>query len=120
MLDVADRTLTRDGAWLALGGRAFDLLVALVRRNGRLVTKDALLDEVWPDATVGDNNLQVHVSTLRKLLGPDALQTVPGRGYRFQPALAPGPPTRAAPPHSTATAPSAAPPRARGSLLLCA
>jgi len=71
-----------------LGGRAFDLLLALVKRHGQLATKDELMAEVWPDTVVEENNLQVQISALRKVLGGDAessryLLTVPGRGYRF-------------------------------------
>jgi TolB-like protein len=71
-----------------LGSRAFDLLLALVRRKGRLATKNELMAEVWPRTVVEENNLQAHVSALRKVLARDAggqgyLLTVPGHGYRF-------------------------------------
>src|SRR6202521_4602429 len=71
-----------------LGGRAFELLLALVQRRGQLATKDELMAEVWPGTIVEENNLQVQISALRKVLGGDAdsshyLRTVPGRGYRF-------------------------------------
>ncbi len=66
-----------------LGGRAFDLLEALIERRGRLVPKQELMAVVWPGLVVEENNLQVHVMTLRKLLGADAIVTVSGRGYRF-------------------------------------
>ena len=75
------------GAPTALGARAFSLLLALVEHAGHLVTKDALLERVWPDVVVEENNLQVQISTLRKLLGPDAIATVVGQGYRFIPEL---------------------------------
>ncbi len=78
-----DRRLLADGAPVALGARAFDLLVALVARAGQLVSKNDLLELVWPGLVVEENNLQVQVSALRKLLGPSALATIPGRGYRF-------------------------------------
>ena len=83
--DKAGRSPTprRMGAPLALGQRAFDVLLALVERRDRLVGKGELLDLVWPGLVVEENNLQVQVSTLRKLLGPQAIATVPGRGYRF-------------------------------------
>jgi predicted ATPase/DNA-binding winged helix-turn-helix (wHTH) protein len=82
-LDVDNRQLLLRGEALPLRARPFDLLVALVENAGRLVTKDALLDRVWPKLVVEENNLQVHVAALRKLLGHDAIATVPGRGYRF-------------------------------------
>lgn len=84
---------------MTLGARAFDLLLALVERRGRLVGKAELLELVWPGLVVEEANLPVQVSTLRKLLGPEAIATVPGRGYRFTallldadaPAAAPAP-----------------------------
>ena len=77
------RQLIVDGEPVALGGRAFDLLLALLERRERLVGKDELLDLVWPGLVVEENNLQVQISALRKALGPGAIATVPGRGYRF-------------------------------------
>jgi predicted ATPase/DNA-binding winged helix-turn-helix (wHTH) protein len=82
-LQPDERRLLVGGAPVALGARAFDLLLALVERAGQLVTKDALLEQVWPKLVVEENNLQVHISTLRKLLGQDAIATVVGKGYRF-------------------------------------
>ena len=82
-LSPATRQLAADGQPVALGGRAFDLLLTLVERRDRLVTKNELLELVWPGLVVEENNLQVQVSALRKLLGQDAIATVPGRGYRF-------------------------------------
>src|SRR6186713_1426381 len=72
-----------DGAPAALGGRAFDLLLALAERPGQLVGKHALMDLVWPGLVVQENNLAAQVSALRKVLGGDLIATVPGRGYRF-------------------------------------
>lgn len=77
------RQLLIDGRPAALGARAFDVLHALVERRDRIVGKNELLDLVWPGLVVEENNLQVQVSALRKLLGTDAIVTVPGRGYRF-------------------------------------
>lgn len=84
---TAERRLFVDGAPANVGARAFDVLVALIERRDRVVTKDELLDIVWPGVVVEENNLQVQVSTLRKLLGTAALATIPGRGYRFALAL---------------------------------
>jgi predicted ATPase/DNA-binding winged helix-turn-helix (wHTH) protein len=72
-----------DGVAVKLGARAFDVLVALIERRDRVVGKHELLDLVWPGLVVEENNLQVHISALRKLLGPQIIATVPGRGYRF-------------------------------------
>ena len=75
--------LLRGDATVKLGGRAFDLLVALIERRDRTVGKNELMDLVWPTVVVEENNLQVHIVALRKLLGHPAIATVPGRGYRF-------------------------------------
>src|SRR5688572_27966903 len=82
------REVTRNGRPVPLGGRAFDLLLCLLEAGGRLVTKDELMESVWPGAVVEENNIQVQVSTLRKALADEAgeqrwIVTVPGRGYRF-------------------------------------
>jgi predicted ATPase/DNA-binding winged helix-turn-helix (wHTH) protein len=76
-----------DGKPAPVGARALDVLMALVERGERVVSKSDLLDLVWPDLVVEENNLQVQVSALRKILGPQAIATVPGRGYRFTAAL---------------------------------
>ena len=83
-LEPGEHRLLSDGKPVPLGARGFDLLVALVARAGRLVTKNELLSLVWPGLVVEENNLQVQISALRKLLGPSALATIPGRGYRFE------------------------------------
>ncbi|MBT9489983.1 MAG: response regulator [Rubrivivax sp.] len=88
-LRPAERRLLVDGQPVALGARGFDLLCALVARRERAVGKDELLDEVWPGLVVEENNLQVQVSGLRRVLGAEAISTVQGFGYRF--TLAPGP-----------------------------
>ena len=68
---------------MALGARAFGVLQALIEHRERTVTKDELLDLAWPGVVVEENNLQVQISTLRKLLGPQSIATIPGRGYRL-------------------------------------
>jgi TolB-like protein/Tfp pilus assembly protein PilF len=78
-----ERRLLRDGQPVMVGARAFDVLCALVDHAGELVSKKQLFQLVWPGLVVEENNLQVHVSSLRRILGPDAIATVPGRGYRF-------------------------------------
>ena len=72
-----------DGEPATLGARAFDLLLALAERPGRLVGKATLMDLVWPGLVVQENNLAAQVSALRKVLGDDVIATIPGRGYRF-------------------------------------
>ena len=66
-----------------LSPRAISILTTLVERHDRVVTKDEIFAEVWPGIFVEENNLTVHVSALRKALGPGAIVTIPGRGYRF-------------------------------------
>jgi len=87
-LDLERRELLRDGAVVALGSRAMGVLCVLVAANGDLVTKDELMDAVWPGLIVEENNLQVQISALRKALGSGKdgqsyVVTAPGRGYRF-------------------------------------
>jgi predicted ATPase/DNA-binding winged helix-turn-helix (wHTH) protein len=82
-LQPRQRRLLDDGRAVELGHRAFDVLCALVERTGQLVTKDQLLGLVWPGVVVEENNLQVQVSTLRKILGTTAIATTAGRGYCF-------------------------------------
>ena len=82
------RELLFNGDTVQLGSRAFDLLLALVKRQGQLATKDELMAEIWPGTIVEENSLHSLISVLRKVLAGDAggarfLQTVPGRGYRF-------------------------------------
>lgn len=79
----AQRLLLGGDQPVKLGGRAFDMLVALVERRQRTVSKLEIMDLVWPRLVVEENNLQVQMVALRKLLGHAAIATVPGRGYRF-------------------------------------
>ena len=82
-LDPVRRVLRADGEAARIGARAIDVLLVLIQRRDRIVSKDELLDLVWPGLVVEENNLQVQVSALRKLLGPQAIATIPGRGYQF-------------------------------------
>ena len=77
------RDVFKDGVALRIGTRAFDILELLIRQQGQLVTKEHILQRVWPDTVVEENNLQVHISALRKALGSDRdlIRTIPGRGY---------------------------------------
>jgi len=77
------RRVLVDGSPAKIGARAFDVLLALVERRERVVPKRELMDVVWPRLVVEENNLLVHMVYLRKLLGPQAIATIPGRGYRF-------------------------------------
>ena len=82
-LRPATRQLLVDDQPTPLGARAFDVLRALVERRERVVTKEELLELAWPGLVVEENNLQVQVSALRRILGTNAIATVAGRGYRF-------------------------------------
>src|SRR6266545_7978742 len=82
-LQLDERRLLKDGQSVVLRPRAFDLLAALVDRAGHLVTKDELLDRVWPKMVVEETALRVQLSALRKVLGDEAIATVSGQGYRF-------------------------------------
>jgi len=82
------RVLLEGGTPVGLGGRAFDLLVALVEQRHRLVAKDELFGLVWPTTAVEENSLTVAIAAVRKAVGDDAqrqavIRTVAGRGYQF-------------------------------------
>ncbi|MGH9853716.1 MAG: DPP IV N-terminal domain-containing protein [Blastocatellia bacterium] len=87
-LDAQERLLQRDGATISLTPKAFDLLLALVERHGRLVDKEELFQTVWPDTIVEESNLSSNIALIRKALGDGEsgqkfIETVPKRGYRF-------------------------------------
>ena len=87
-LNTIQRRLARGGETVPLHAKAFDLLVFLVENNGRVLTKDEILETVWENRFVEESNLAVQISNLRKALGESKnssrfLVTVPGKGYRF-------------------------------------
>ena len=88
-LQTTERQLLVNGQPTKIGARAFDVLLTLIEHRARLITKKELLSLVWPGLVVEENNLQVHISTLRKILGPGYITTIVGRGYRFSAALEP-------------------------------
>ncbi len=79
----AARRLVLEDREVELGGRAFDLLVTLLKARGRVVSKAEIVSEVWPSTTVDECNLRFQTATLRKALGDDrdVIKTIPGRGY---------------------------------------
>lgn len=96
-LDVSDRRLTRGACPVHLPPKTYDVLATLIRRAGRLVTKRALLDGVWPGVFVDEGILTVHVAALRKAFGdtrrsPAYIETVSRSGYRFVAAVRPAAP----------------------------
>ncbi|MER8376015.1 winged helix-turn-helix domain-containing protein [Mesorhizobium sp. M1406] len=86
-LDIPGRRLSAAGNALHLGGKAFDILAVLASRAGEIIRKQELISLVWPDTTVEDGALRVHIVSLRKLLsdidGGRYIENVPGRGYVF-------------------------------------
>ncbi|MBB3281256.1 winged helix-turn-helix domain-containing protein [Mitsuaria sp. BK037] len=98
-LQPLERRLLVDGQPATLGSRALDVLIALIQRAGELVGKSELIDLAWPGVVVEENNLQVQVSALRKVLGGDVITTIPGRGYRFTARVEDA--THAAPPRTS-------------------
>lgn len=110
----AQRCLFVDGQPAPLRARAIDVLDTLIAHRDRVVSKNELLQIVWQGLVVEENNLQVHVSALRKVLGAAHITTVPGRGYRFTAALngtAPSTASAGSPSSATAAA-SRLPPEA--------
>ena len=91
-LDAGTESIWRGGAEIRLQPKTFAVLRFLAERPGRLVTKDELLEAVWPEVAVGEASLTVCVNEIRKALGDEAraprfVETVHRRGYRF---IAPG------------------------------
>src|SRR5687768_10113702 len=90
-LDPAERLLTRNNQPVELPPKAFDILVVLVERHGRLVRKDEFLHDLWRDTFVEEGTLKRHISALRKTLGENGenggsqryIETLPKAGYRF-------------------------------------
>jgi DNA-binding winged helix-turn-helix (wHTH) protein len=79
------RELLADNRPVELGGRAFDVLMALIDARAAVVSKDALMERVWPGRIVEENNLQAQISALRKVFAADRdlIRTIAGRGYQF-------------------------------------
>jgi DNA-binding winged helix-turn-helix (wHTH) protein/Flp pilus assembly protein TadD len=87
-LDLAEKALTKDGKFVALTPKAFDTLLILIEKGGRLVEKEELMKQLWPDTFVEENSLSQNIYLVRKALGEESqgaryIETVPRRGYRF-------------------------------------
>src|SRR5207237_10716009 len=83
-----ERKVVGSGQVVPLHGKAFELLLTLVSNRGKLLTKDEILELVWPDQIVEESNLTVNMSAIRRALGerannPRYITTISGRGYRF-------------------------------------
>jgi DNA-binding winged helix-turn-helix (wHTH) protein len=87
-LDIDERRLLRSGELIPLRAKVFDTLCILVENHGRLIRKDELMQRLWPDSIVEENNLDHNISKLRSALqegadGSKFIETVPRQGYRF-------------------------------------
>src|SRR5260370_6224943 len=87
-LNVAERSLKRTNRVIPLGGRAYDILIALLENAGEVVGKAELIERAWPDVTVEEGSLRVHLSALRKALGDGQfgnkyIASKQGHGYTF-------------------------------------
>src|SRR6202008_3753458 len=103
-LSVAQRLLKKGEEALPIGGRALDLLIVLVERAGEVISHKELITRAWPDVTVEEANVRVHIASLRKVLrdgldGARYISNVAGRGYCFVAAVA-RPPLEQAPPQA--------------------
>jgi DNA-binding winged helix-turn-helix (wHTH) protein len=86
VLDPDENTLLTDGQPIHLPSKEFDVLRLLVENNGRVVTKEEMMEKIWPDTFVEENNLAKYVSRLRRLLSAGSeitIETLPKHGYRF-------------------------------------
>lgn len=119
-LEAAENRLIYGGQQIPLPPRAFEMLVLLVRRSGHLVTKEELMEALWPNLAVEESNITQNVFLLRRALtdgssGRDFIETVPRRGYRFiapVKAIVPEPASPARPiPSAPAQTPSPIPRR---------
>jgi pimeloyl-ACP methyl ester carboxylesterase/DNA-binding winged helix-turn-helix (wHTH) protein len=87
-IDVTERVLFGEKGVVSLTPKAFDTLLVLVENSGHVLSKEELMEKVWPDSFVEENNLAQNISALRKALdeegsGQKYIETVPKRGYRF-------------------------------------
>src|ERR1700741_2097441 len=87
-LNIAERSLKKADQIIPLGGRAYDILIALLENAGEAVGKAELIAEAWPDVTVEEGSLRVHLSALRKALGDGQfgnkyIASIQGHGYSF-------------------------------------
>jgi predicted ATPase/DNA-binding winged helix-turn-helix (wHTH) protein len=107
-LDDVERKLSSSGEHIDIGGRALDVLLALVKSSHSMVSKDTLMEAAWPNTFVSENNLQVQISGIRRLIGRDTVVTVAGRGYRFTLPVETGVPPAGNPPPANDHSPALA------------
>src|SRR5262247_2691870 len=82
-VDVGERLLFKGEREIPLTPKVFDTLLALLENSHHVLTKKELMQQVWPDSFVEENNLAQNISLLRKALGESCIKTIPKRGYRF-------------------------------------
>src|ERR1700694_1472910 len=87
-VNATERLLQRDNETIPLTPKVIDTLLVLVENSGRLLTKDALMQMLWPDSFVEESSLTQNISLLRRALGEAGdgqpyIETIPKRGYRF-------------------------------------
>src|ERR1044071_1834212 len=82
-VDATERLLFKENREVSLTPKVFDTLIVLLENTSHVLTKKELMEQVWPDSFVEENNLAQNISILRKALGEQYIQTVPKRGYRF-------------------------------------
>lgn len=87
VLDVSEQRLQKDGKDISLPPKVFEVLTALMKRPGELITYQELMEEVWQDTFVEETNLRYSIHALRKTFPEDFIETVPKRGYRFKPKV---------------------------------
>lgn len=115
VLTPEQQMLLEDQTPVALGGRALDILTALVERPGAVITKSELIARAWPNLFVDEGNLKVTIAALRRALGEKAgslryIATVIGRGYRFVAPVMAGPAAHRVPDRRPCAAPNNLPP----------
>lgn len=81
--DAEEKTLWKDGKNIPLTPKVLDVLCLLIEKQGKIVTKDEIMDQVWADSFVEESNLKQSIYTLRQILGTESIGTIPRRGYRF-------------------------------------
>src|SRR6185436_61922 len=82
-VDAHERLLFKGDREISLTPKVFDTLLALIENSSHVLTKKELMQKVWPDSFVEENNLAQNISLLRKALGETVIKTIPKRGYRF-------------------------------------
>jgi Tol biopolymer transport system component/DNA-binding winged helix-turn-helix (wHTH) protein len=84
-LTPSEHLLVTNGSPVPLSPKAFEILVLFIENPGELITKQDIMQTVWPESYVEESNIQVHISAIRKALGnPELIETVPKKGYRFK------------------------------------